>query len=165
MLFRSFVFAHLVAPHPPFFFNSNCDVVVAENRLSDSFYQAGVLDEIREQMFVEQVDCVDSFMIEFAEMVDRDDVVIFVADHGVDRYQRFTGESALEDSDVAERMNVLVAGRVGEQCEIADPLMTVNLMREVFDCYALTEVSIHEPHMFLPTGEMDSESLDELLRS
>lgn len=160
-----FVFAHLVAPHPPFFLDSNCDVVVEENRLSDSFYQAGVPDQVREQMFVDQVSCVDSFLVEFADLVDRDDVVIFVADHGVDRYQRFAGESALEDSDVEERMNVLVAGRISEQCELSDPLMTVNLMREVFDCYALSEVPKLEPRMFLPTGEMESESLSELLRS
>jgi len=161
----SFVFAHLVAPHPPFFLDRNCTTTVRTARAGVSFYDAGVDDSLREEFFAEQTKCVDSFMIELADLANSETVLIFTGDHGTDRRaQLSTPPNEWGREGTVERMNVMVATRTGVGCSIADPVMVPNLIRQVLSCFARDEVSDNPNRMFIkPMVEVETGQLDELL--
>ncbi len=161
----SFVFAHLVAPHPPFFLDDTCDIEVEAARSGSSFYNAGVQDAEREEYFAEQTRCVDSFMIDVADLTTSDTVVIFTGDHGTDRrLQLSTPPDEWGQEGIVERMNVMVAVRTATGCSIGDPIIVPNLMRRVLSCYAAHDVSDNPNRMFIkPMVEINSDELEDLM--
>ena len=126
----SFVFVHLVAPHLPLFLDRTCTTQVGAARSGSTFYPAGVADADREEYLAEQTHCIDSFMIEVADLTNPDTVVIFTGDHGTDRRaQLSTPPDEWGREATVERMNVMVAVRTAVGCSIGDPIMVPNLMR------------------------------------
>ncbi len=161
----SFVFLHLVAPHLPFFLDDTCIIDVGAARSGSSFYHAGVDDGEREEYFAEQTRCVDSFMIDLADLTGPDTVVIFTGDHGTDRRaQLSTPPDEWGREGTVERMNVMVAVRTAVGCSIGDPIIVPNLMRRVLSCYAGDDVSDNPNRMFIkPMAEVATDELDSLL--
>lgn len=132
-----FVFAHLIAPHPPFYLNSSCDRVISKNRSGGVFNVPGVTRSERYGYFVEQLECVNDFMLRLAAAVEPDDVIVFVGDHGMDsRYQLWRDTDEWGADGVTERMNVMLAVRTGNGCVIADQIMVPNVMRQVLACHS-----------------------------
>jgi hypothetical protein len=145
-----FVFAHIIAPHPPYLLDHECEVQVSDERLRASFAKPAV-NERSAAFFLQQTECVDRFMRGFASITEPDDVVIFVGDHGTRR------RSALDDGrpdvdGVVDRHNVLLAARVDSSCDLGDTLSTVNLMRRVLSCYSTEPVEELVERIFLPDG-------------
>jgi hypothetical protein len=159
------VFAHLVAPHPAFFLDRTCTTDAEPTRSGTSFYLAGVDDGLREEYFAEQTHCVDSFMIDLADLTNSDTVVIFTGDHGTDRRAQLSippDEWGREGT--VERMNVMMAVRTAAGCSIGDTMMMPNLMRRVLSCYADNDVSDNPNRMFIkPMAEVEADELDNLL--
>lgn len=145
-----FVFAHFVAPHPPFFLDSMCQRDVTYARSGITFYLSGVTNEERERHFLDQASCLNRFMLAFADAIEEDDVVVFVADHGTDR--RFQLDIPGEEwghEELVERMNVLAAMRVAEDCSIGDRFVTANLMRRVLDCQSSISIEDQPDRMWI----------------
>ena len=161
----SFVFAHLVAPHAPFFLDLTCTIEVAAARSGSFFYHPGVDDAEREDYFAEQTLCVDSFMIDLADLTNPDTVVIFTGDHGTDRRaQLSTPPERWGREGTVERMNVMIAVRTAVGCVIGDPIMVPNLMRRVLSCYTADDVSDNVTRMFIkPMVEIEADELDDLM--
>lgn len=160
-----FVFAHLIVPHAPFFLNGSCRREVINARSGVNFYLSGVPESEREEYFDGQLDCADRFMVELAALIEPDDIVVFVGDHGTDRrsQQHLRGDE-WDSAAVVERMNVFVAVRTGSSCSIGDELMLPNLMRRVLSC--IWEVNSPEVanRMFLNgMVEVDPAEVDSLL--
>ena len=149
-----FVFAHVIAPHPPFFLDPDCATEVTAERLGDSFLREGVDRSLREDLFLGQVACVDSFMTDVAAAADPDDVVVFVADHGTDRRKHLLDQGVADARALVERMNVFVAARLPADCQLPGELLTVNLMRLVLSCYTHSPIELLSPRMFLP-GQLE----------
>ena len=149
----TFVFAHVVAPHPPLFLDSGCEITVSADRLGDSTLAPGVDPAIREQFLQEQMRCVDAFMEEFADLVGPEDVIVYVADHGTDRRKHLLDAGTRDPQAIIERMNVFLAARVGPGCELGDSVITSNLMRQILSCYSDTPLELLEPRVFLPGGD------------
>ena len=161
----SFVFAHLVVPHPAFFMDATCSTKAEPARSGKSFYLAGVDNEAREVYFAEQTQCVDSFMLELADLTNRETVLVFTGDHGTDRRDQLsTPPNEWGRDGTIERMNVMIVARTVPGCSIADPVMVPNLMRQVLSCFARDEVSNGPNRMFIkPMVEVETGQLDELL--
>ena len=161
----SFVFAHLIAPHPAFFMDRTCSTEAELARSGKSFYLAGVENEVREVYFAEQTECVDAFMIELADLTNSETVLIFTGDHGTDRRDQLsTPPNEWGREGTVERMNVMVASRTGAGCSIGNPVMVPNLMRRVLSCYADDDVSDNPNRMFIkPMVEVETDELDDLL--
>lgn len=145
-----FVFAHFVAPHAPFFLDSGCDRAVTRDRSGITFNLDGVPETTRERFFLEQAACLNSFMVQFADLIDEEDVVVYVSDHGTDRRFQLSmdGEDWTKQS-VVERMNVMMAVRAGSRCTVGDNLVTPNLMRRVLDCHTSLPIDDVEPRMWI----------------
>lgn len=161
----SFVFAHLVAPHPPFYLDEDCQRTISSDRDGSGLYKPGVPNEDRERFFNEQMTCVDRFMLNLAAGIDRDSVVVFISDHGTARDRQLNIPADRWDrSNIAERFNVLASVRLRQDCEVADPLILPNLMREVLSCYSDSRIERLEPRMFMPAMvEVDKTTVDALL--
>ena len=160
----TFVFAHLIAPHPPLFLDSSCETIVTDERIG-GFSRQDVDRATREGFFFDQMECVDGFMNDLADRVDPSDVLIFVADHGTEHRQLVNtpGETWNHDG-IIERMNVFAAVRARSDCELGDSLVTPNLIRRVLSCYSTSTLEDLPNRIFLPgMFELAPEEVEELL--
>lgn len=158
-----FVFAHVLAPHPPFFLDRECALSLDQDRVELSM-ASQTTDPARDAYFLEQTECVDRFVLEMAQATGRDDVVIFLGDHGTRRHPSGPSLERPGDEAVLELMNVFVAGRVGDGCVLTDPILTSDLMRQVFSCLAETPLEPVPERMFLRGGyQMSAQELSELM--
>lgn len=142
----SFVLAHLMAPHPPFFLGPECHLVVSDDRAGVEFQQQGTPEGARERYFEDQRACVDRMLLEIADVTGPDDVVVIVGDHGTDRRHQLSIVGWDEEA-IAERMNVLAAYRA-DDCVIGDPILLPNIFRRLLSCLGDREIPDLEARMW-----------------
>ena len=160
-----FVFAHVLAPHPPFFFDESCRLTVDESRIRWSI-SPGQVDPVRDALFLQQTTCVDSFLTRLADAADGDDVVIVVGDHGTRRHDPPAPGEKPDQEALVELMNVFVAVRTGANCEISDPLLTSDLVRQVLNCFSEEELDPVPQRMLVRGGyEMSPNEITELIQN
>ena len=137
----SFVYAHVLAPHPPFFLDESCERVVDHQRDGFFYTYGDVPHSKRAEFFSQQIACVDSFVEEFVAGVSEDDLVILVSDHGTGtRAQMGTDPDDWDVDAIRERMNALVAVRSPVECQIGDRVFIPNVMRRVLSCLSDDDV-------------------------
>ena len=137
----NFVFAHVVAPHPPLYLTPDCSLALDPSRGGTFFSLPGVSDQSRAEYLVEQMDCMDTFMLSFADLIDPDDVVIYVSDHGTDRRKQNDPEYIDWDQEaIVERMNNFLALRLPEGCTLGDEVVVPNVFRGVLSCISDTPI-------------------------
>jgi len=162
-----FVFAHVVAPHPPMYLTPDCSLDLADSRGGSFFLLPGVPEQARAGYLVEQMDCMDRFMVGFADLIEPDDVVIYVSDHGSDR--RNQNDPAYTDWDratIVERMNNFLAVRLPGGCEIADGVVMPNVFRQVLACLSASHVETLPERMWVnPMRELTPSVVEGLLAS
>lgn len=131
----SFVFAHLLAPHPPFFLDSDCEVARAghSQRRGVYFNDGEVPTEMRRAFFSEQRNCVDRILVGIADLIDPSDVVLFLSDHGPDSRNQLIVGYPWDLEATIERMSVLAAFRT-PGCDMGDQIVLPNVFRRLFTC-------------------------------
>ena len=128
-----FVLAHIVAPHEPLVLDSSCNV-----RYDDRYDSIGVTagpDGDAYRAFLDQAACVDRVMLDIADAVSFDAVLIFTADHGSSLLGQ--GQIPPDDWSVAqlrERHSTFFAMRAEQRCQPGDPVVVQNLLRGVMRC-------------------------------
>lgn len=160
-----FVFMHVVSPHAPFFLRSDCSVEVSGERSGGRLDIPGVSIDVRERFFVQQMDCLDRLMVQVADAVDPDDVLIFVSDHGSDRRGQFDeGMTDWSHEAIVERLNTFLAVRLPEGCSVGDEVVVPNLFRVVLDCFSSSTVERLSERMWVsPMQELGPEVVRALL--
>ena len=162
------IFAHSTVPHGPLLLREDCSVDAAADRAGANvgvpWMEPEQLTE-RRGYYVEQVRCVNSWMLALVEALDDDAIVLIVGDHGPDSL----GQPALVPSgwtsDAAwERMSILTALRAPASClDMVYPEITlINSFRLVMRCLGadmpfLEDVSYVYPHP--PFARLDDGSL------
>lgn len=137
----AFVFAHVLAPHAPFFLTPNCETDPDPDRQGFFFPRPGVPDEERDEFLEGQIDCLTAFMETVTRDLDDSALIVFAGDHGTDRHDQTAREpSTWSVSETEERMNPLVAARLPDDCSLDDDVYLPNLMREVISCISTTPV-------------------------
>lgn len=160
-----FVFAHVIAPHPPFFLDENCDLTVDSTRVFHSFSQAPA-DDARDALYLQQTQCVDLFISQFVDTVAEDAVVIFLGDHGIGRRLPPADGERPSDDAILEHQNAFLAVRTVNGCELTDPIVTSDVMRQVFSCFSVSPLEPVPQRVFLRGGyEMRPEEMVELMQS
>ncbi|HEU4320758.1 MAG TPA: sulfatase-like hydrolase/transferase [Acidimicrobiia bacterium] len=160
-----FVFAHVLAPHPPFYLDAQCQVVASDSRFDLSFAEEAVVPA-RDDLFAEQAACVDEFMLDLASTAGEGDVVILTADHGMRRHHEPEPSGRPSDETLLELMNVFVAVRANPGCGLTDPMVTPDLMRQIFSCYAAEPLDPVPQRMFVDGGyELSRAEITELTAS
>lgn len=152
-----FVFMHVVSPHAPYLLSDDCSVDFNYDRAGTGFNIPGVSVERRTQYLVEQIDCMDRNMLEFADAVDPDDIVVYVSDHGTDR--RYQANPDLIDWDretIVERLNNFLAVRSPQGCSVGDEVIVPNVLRLVLGCISSTPIEPLPERMWVnPMVELD----------
>lgn len=135
----TFVFLHVLIPHPPLFLNAECEPVptpdLSTRRMNSYPAFPGQLLETRMTAFVEQTKCANSLIETFIDAVPDEALVIVMSDHGPDsRSQLALPPTLWDEAAVKERFANLIAVRA--PC-VGKPELdnaAVNTMRHVLRC-------------------------------
>jgi len=137
----TFVFAHLIIPHPPIIFGPNGEEVEARTiEITDLW------DD--KEGYIDQVLFSNKKMMEFIESIplnDNSPIIIIMGDHG-------SGSTGLISSDqkLEQRMNILNAIRLpGIEEKPYDGITPVNTFRLIFNSYFEGNYEYLEDRMYL----------------
>jgi hypothetical protein len=152
----NFVYAHVMAPHPPFFLDSNCRTAFDVGR--NGFLFARPNDDVseRREVYLEQAHCVNGFMMDLSDRLSEDTILIFVSDHGTDRRNQLSRDpESWTREDLAERYNAFLAVRDGPECSVGDEVILPNVLRRVLSCLSDEGMEDLEPRMLMyaPFGD------------
>lgn len=143
------VFAHVMAPHPPFFLDADCSLVFSVERSGVTFTRARDDVAARELAYLEQTSCVDGFMTELARTLPSTSAIVFTADHGTDRRNQLVQPPEdWDEPELSERFNVLLSVRI-PGCEFGEVVLLPNLFRRLLSCLATDELDDLPPRMFV----------------
>lgn len=151
-----FLYAHVLAPHPPIRFRSDCSFRPADPDLQ--LWRA----EAR-PAFVAQLACVNSqTLVLLHEIIrtDPDALILLQSDHGTAfRGQFQKPPTAWTDADLHERFGALNAMRLPRSCRdmAADDLTLVDTFPLVLSCLSGTEFKPHHPRFFVTPYDNSSD--------
>ncbi len=132
-----FVFGHIMAPHPPFFLDEDCEVNFDYARSGVQFSRPIDTYETRVGFYEAQARCIDRFMLDFARLLGPDSIVVFVGDHGTDsRNQLLISKSEWGTEEVQERMNAFLAVKAPGACETPDGTVIARITSGLIACLA-----------------------------
>jgi hypothetical protein len=151
-----FLYAHILAPHPPIRLRSDCSFRPAEPDLQNWTAAA-------RPAFVEQLECINvqtQVLLRRVIQSDPDALIILQSDHGT----AFNGQFEKPptdwlDADLHERFGVLNALRLPEKCraKAASDLTLVDTFPLVLSCLTGDEFEPHLPRFFVTPYEKSKE--------
>jgi hypothetical protein len=151
-----FVFAHIVAPHPPFIFDQNGPVTPDELLFlqgADAFQ--GSIDEYK-QGYISDLTYVNKRIIQSIDGILANSktppIIIIQADHGPDAYMDWiTGRSTC----MKERFSILNTYYLPGQNSLIVPedINPVNTFAIIFNTYFGTDIELKENHQYFATWE------------
>jgi hypothetical protein len=134
-----FVFAHVVLPHPPLFADAGCGIRFVRELGGGAMSAVGIDERLlskREAAYGEQVSCVNRRLVEFAGLLDPEDIVIVTGDHGPDSFVQLSLNPTEWSADaIWERMSVFAAVRMpGCEDRVSDAWSVVDGLRVLVEC-------------------------------
>ncbi|HJQ96028.1 MAG TPA: sulfatase-like hydrolase/transferase [Acidimicrobiia bacterium] len=147
-----FVFAHLLIPHFPHFLDSSCEIQ-AEPMNAPALVRQPLESEARflerKAAYIEQVECVNSFVEDFVELAGPETIIVFVGDHGTESLGHAqTIPELWTDEQLTERLNVFAALRTPRECGRHHTMVLPNVFRTIIGCLASRPVELLEPRLF-----------------
>ncbi|MBR0711454.1 sulfatase-like hydrolase/transferase [Bradyrhizobium liaoningense] len=143
-----FLYAHVLAPHPPIRFRSDCSFRPADPDLQRWIPEA-------RPTFIEQLTCVNSQTLALLHDITQADpgaLIILQSDHGTAfRGQFKKPPTAWTDEDLHERFGALNAMRLPHPCRAmaADDLTLIDTFPLVLACLSGAEFKPHHPRFFV----------------
>jgi hypothetical protein len=132
-----FIFAHVLLPHPPLFVDDHC---VPDWRGFQYGFAIGRPyfhehdDELARTDYVEQVQCVNSILVQIADLLTDDDVALIMGDHGPDgQGQLFLQGTQWNEEQRRERFGAFLATKVSD-CDMKEIGSLVNVGRRMMSC-------------------------------
>ena len=151
-----FLYAHIIAPHPPIRFRADCSMRSAAPDLT-------VWDAKARPDFAEQLKCVNSQAEALMRRIDASDpdaIIILQSDHGTAFDGQFAKKSnAWSDADLHERFGVLNAIRLPTSCNStpSSDLTLIDTFPLVFACLTGRPFSRHAPRFFVTPYDNSAE--------
>ena len=156
-----FVFAHILAPHPPFVFGREGEEIGSESRFTlwDGARIIGEGALTREEYvarYTDQLLFINSKVSEAVEAIlsesSRPAIIILQADHGPRLFPEWEGA---ENTSLRERFSILNAYYLpnGDGVQLYDSITPVNTFRVLFNHYFGTEFELHEDESSFSTSD------------
>jgi hypothetical protein len=163
-----FVFAHVVAPHPPFVFDERGNELELSREYTiedgNRFIELGGTREEYLERYPNQLRFVNAQMMAaldalLAAQSSRPAIIILQADHGPGLLLDW---SEPENTYFAERLSILNAIRLpgGNSAGLYDEITPVNTFRLIFNEYFGTELELLEDRSYFSTSERPYRFLD-----
>jgi Sulfatase len=143
-----FLYAHVLAPHPPIRFTADCGFRAAEPDLQRWI-------AANRPAFIDQLRCTNSQTLTLLQKIARSDasaLIILQSDHGTAfRGQLQKPPADWSDADLHERFGALNAMRLPKQCRpmAADDLTLVDTFPLVFSCLTGSTFQRHHARFFV----------------
>lgn len=137
-----FVFAHIIAPHPPFLYNADGEPVTPDwpYTLNDGSHYIGSTEEYIAS-YDQQLSFVNRMVLNTIDEIIRNSahppVIILQADHGPGAHLNW---ESLELSCVKERVSILNAYYLPNQVNLYPDITPVNSFRLILDAYFNTSL-------------------------
>lgn len=154
----NFVFIHLLVPHPPLFFDSDCQIEFDEALSRDTIWDPGHALDVEElaklrRAYVEQIKCTNRTILSMIDQLPSDSVVIITADHGSDSLGQLDDPPSWTGDQLRERFGIFAAIRLPTQCRNQSDRSTgiVNTFRRTFSCLTGSTIE-HVPEQHFATG-------------
>lgn len=133
-----FLFAHILSPHPPFIYHSDCSIRDEFLLDLDPTTAQFLSDSEMHRQYVEQIPCVNTQMMEAVDAIlkrDENALIVIQGDHGLGH---LAAEMGTYDGKMRARYGILNAFRLPERCAdlVYDSISSVNTFRLVFACLA-----------------------------
>jgi hypothetical protein len=131
---KDYVFAHLLLPHAPIVVNEKCEV---DQHLTEA---AGVLDPMESEpesrlAFGPQMECVDTLLSQAIDVTGNRTAVLITGDHGPGSNGQIPKlPTEWSDSDIAERLGVLLAYKLPSGCRQPETDSNIEAMRSIMAC-------------------------------
>jgi len=159
-----YVYVHVLAPHPPFFLTSSCEMIPTTELSGFTSNAPGLSEDqmdIRSEGYLDQVRCVNRVLASVAEAaVANNAIVVMFGDHGSDiGGQLQLDSSEWTDAQIRERFGPFFAG-YGPGCDFEDLGSLVNVSRRIVACLSSDEVADLPLRAFLPSKEWDLTEID-----
>jgi hypothetical protein len=157
-----FVYAHVLAPHPPIRFRADCSFRTADLDLQGWHASA-------RPAFIEQLKCVNTqtkALLQEVVQADADALIILQSDHGTAFRNQFNmPPTEWTEADLHERFANLNALRLPEPCRTfaAPDLTLIDTFPLVFACLAGGDFKRHLPPRFFVTPYDDSQDFGHLV--
>lgn len=141
-----FVFAHLMNPHPPYYWaGEECELQNVSFNLRGPFGK---------QPYVESIRCLNERLISAVDRIlvaDEDAIIILQGDHGPSLGLSIFDAELDEwgEPQIMARFGVLSAMRAPPDCAVPDDLSLTNTFRVVFDCLSFDSVELLPTRMWI----------------
>lgn len=141
---HEFIYAHLLAPHPPLFLDSSCEMKAQAGYGGFTILQPNMSDaELTRarDWYVGQVQCVNAVLEDVASLADAHDAIVVIhGDHGPDSLgQLYVPGAEWDTRQREERLTTMVAARV-PGCTMTDITSLVNVYRRLLSCVSSDEL-------------------------
>ena len=148
------ILTHVILPHPPLLISNTCSIRFLPELTGDAIGHPSYSDDLmaaRRLAYVEQVECVNSRILEFLEYVEEEDVVIMFGDHGPDSFGQLTMDPSLWTAEqIWERLAIFASIKLpGCPNSVPDDWSPVNGLRSAIRCLSGDQVSDVDDRMFI----------------
>jgi hypothetical protein len=160
------IYIHLLAPHPPFFHNSSCELDPEAALAGFALGEPGMAPEhleMRKSAYVSQVQCVNSKLGDaMASIAQAGAVGLILGDHGPDlSLQLFSHADDWSEEAKAERFGVFFAS-YHPGCDYQSVSTLVNVGRKMLSCLSGSEIPLLVDRHFDLDKRKDRPSVVEL---
>ena len=132
-----FVFASVLAPHPPLMLNESCDLTYEFWRVGNSVYAGDAIVSERQEAFIDQAQCISTFESRLLQEIPSGALTIFVSDHGGDSLGQMSKYGRVwSDLDTIERLNTHLAIKSSLDCELTAPVLLPEILRDLLWCFS-----------------------------
>jgi hypothetical protein len=153
------IFVHMMLPHPPLYLATDCDfrrdgglsgLVVGIPDMEDSAV------ELRKRLYVDQVRCVATVLLDLAAQVDNRALLLAFGDHGPDSQgQLFMGTEDWTQTVIEERFGVFFATNES-RCGLSSVRSLVNVGRRLLSCLGGLSAAPRPDRRFIEPGTLGS---------
>lgn len=136
-----YIYAHLLLPHAPIVADSGCKVAL-ELPVATEFDPVES-EQASMRAYLPQIQCVDRLLSKVIEIAEDDTAILITADHGMaTQGQLRRSPGSWTDSEIAERLGVLLAYRLPSPCGYDSVDTNIEAMRDLVDCALGRELSL-----------------------
>jgi hypothetical protein len=154
----SFVYAHILAPHPPYRYRAGCELKTDLEGTSVSYW--GEPEGSGGEEYRQGIECLNRSLLAAVDRIiaEEDSIVVIQGDHGPKfGFDLSRPLSAWSEAELRQRFSILNAQRLPRSCSPGGPAtgFAANTFQAVFACITGAEPELVRPRYYTFDSEQD----------